>query len=486
MSTVSDWVQLLWIEWGVELTCLAAGWLLAALVLSIRHNSNVARSYALGQAHSQQLQDEAQQQHDLSMERRLRELSLLQGRHQMLEAEHEHSVDSAAQQQSELRQAQSDLAATTARLETERVGFVEKQKIFAESSAALKQEFQGLAQQVFASQGQSQELRLNSLLQPFRDQLGDFRRRVDEVHQSETKDRASLLTQMQHLQSASESLNQEAGNLAKALKGDKKLQGNWGELVLERVLEDSGLRLNHDYLLQPARRSPGGDLKRPDAIVRLPENKDVIVDSKVSLNAYERALLATEESVRQAALNEHVGNLRNHVKRLAAQDYSELSDVRSLDFVLMFVPIESAFALAMEHDPKLFTDAFTQRVVLVSPSTLMLCLRIIQNLWRFENQDRNAQEIARRAGQLYDKLRGLVEDIDLLGKQLQTLHGTYDAISVKLVTGRGNLVGQAERFRELGAAVKKPIDISTLDTLAQDIDEVVLPERAPDAPNLSG
>lgn len=472
MNNLGDWVQLHW----VELACLAAGWLLAVLVLSVRHNNNVRRSYALGQAHSEQQQDLAQQQHDLAMERRLRELSLLQGRHQMLEAEHEHLVDSAAHQQAQLSQAQADLAATTARLETERVGFAEKQKVFAESSATLKQEFQGLAQQVFASQGQSQDQRLSTLLQPFRDQLGDFRKRVDEVHQSETKDRASLLAQMQHLQSASESLNQEAGNLAKALKGDKKLQGNWGELVLERVLEDSGLRLNEDYLLQPARRSPAGDLKRPDAIVRLPDNKDVIVDSKVSLNAYERALLATDEEIRHAALSEHVGNLRNHVKRLAAQDYSDLSDVRSLDFVLMFVPIESAFALAMEHDPKLFTDAFTQRVVLVSPSTLMLCLRIIHNLWRFENQDRNAQEIARRAGALYDKLRGLVQDIDLLGKQLQSLHGTYDAISVKLVSGRGNLVGQAERFRELGAAVKKPIDISTLDTLAQDIDEVVLPE----------
>lgn len=481
MSSLNEWLQAHW----VELACIAGGWLLAVLVLSIRHNNNVRRSYTMGEAHNQQRHDLANQQQELNLERRLRELSLLQGRHQMLEAEHQHLQISSAEQQTRLNQATTELAATTARLDAERDGFAEKQKMFAESSAALKQEFQALAQQVFNSQGQSQEQRLSTLLQPFREQLGDFRRRVDEVHQTESKDRASLLTQMQHLQSASETLNQEAGNLAKALKGDKKLQGNWGELVLERVLEDSGLRKNQDYLLQPARRTPGGDLKRPDAIVRLPEGKDIIVDAKMSLIDYERAVVATDDAIRKQALDAHVVALRAQAKRLAAQDYAELSDVRSLDFVLMFVPIESAFALAMEHDAKLFTDAFSQRVVLVSPSTLMLCLRIIQNLWRFENQDRNAQEIARRAGQLYDKLRGLVEDIDLLGKQLQSLHGTYDAISGKLVSGRGNLVGQAERFRELGAAVKKPIDIDSLDALAQDIDEVVLPEAGPNANKLS-
>ena len=192
-------------------------------------------------------------------------------------------------------------------------------------------------------------------------------------------------------------------------------------------------------------------------IIRLPEDKDVVVDAKVSLNDYEAALAAETDKAREKSIAKHLASLRLHVKRLSEQDYEQLQDLRSLDFVLLFIPIESAFTLAMEYDQRLFTEAFEKRIVIVSPTTLMMTLRIIHNVWRYEKQNRNSQEIARRAGALYDKLRVLIEEMDQLGKQLGTVERTYQSAYNKLTTGRGNLVRQVEQFRELGAQVKKPI-----------------------------
>lgn len=360
--------------------------------------------------------------------------------------------------QTALSAMQVEAAATKATLEEAQRGFAKREEMFRESSAELKKEFELLAGQVFDSQEEKQKARLQTVLSPFREQIVDFRKRVEEVYHTDTKERASLLTEIKNLQQASERINEEAENLTKALKGDKKLQGNWGELVLERVLEESGLRKDHEYFVQPAHRTEKGDLKRPDVVIRLPDTKDVVVDSKMSLNAYEEALAAEDEALREQRLKAHLANLRSHVKRLSEQDYDQLPDVRSLDFVLMFVPIESAFTLAMEADPRLFTEAFTQRIVIVSPTTLMMTLRIINNVWRYEKQNRNAQEIARRAGALYDKLRVLVDEMETLGKQLGTAGKTYDSVFAKLATGKGNLVRQAEQFRELGAQVKKQMD----------------------------
>ncbi len=470
-------------HWLVEHWLIVAGfvggWVLATLIGAWRSNVNARQSFELGLGQGAHSHAAAQRLSDERFELKSRELSLLQGRTQVLEVEHEKTLAALTQVQAQLQEKEALLAASEARLASQKEAFVEQQRQFTEVSDNLKREFQLLAQRIFSSQGQAHEQQLTTLLTPFREQITDFRRRVDEVYQTDTKERASLLTEMKNLHSASERINQEAENLAKALKGDKKLQGNWGELVLERVLEDSGLRRERDYLLQPARRGLTGELKRPDVIIRLPEGKDVIVDSKASLISYEQALVAEDVPTQKAALKQHVGDLRNHVKRLAAQDYDHLTDVRSLDFVLMFVPIESAFAMAMEEDPRLFNDAFAQRVVVVSPSTLMLCLRIIHNLWRFENQDQNAKEIAARAGQIYDKLRGLVDDVTTLGKQLQTVDKTYEAINGKLVSGKGNLVRQAERFRTLGANVKKPFEPTILDAADAAGSELILVESEP-------
>jgi DNA recombination protein RmuC len=348
-------------------------------------------------------------------------------------------------------------AALGARLEESRRAFAEKEALIQAQGEALRREFELLAGRIFAREGEQQKVRLASVLEPLREQLTDFRSRVETVYTTETRDRASLLAEVRNLQQASERVNREAGNLARALKGDVKAQGNWGELVLERVLESSGLRAGHEYFLQAALRDDAGALRRPDVVIRLPDGKDVIVDAKLSLIAWEQAVAAEADDARQSALRDHVASVRGHVRRLAEQDYDRLPDLRSLDFVLLFVPIEAAFTAAMERDPRLFNEAFARRIVIVSPTTLMMTLRIIHNVWRYEKQNRNAEEIARRAGALYDKVRGLVEDLDTLGRQLQTVDGTYRAAMGKLTSGRGNIIRQVEQFRELGADIKRPV-----------------------------
>ena len=361
------------------------------------------------------------------------------------------------QLQTDLSIKNSEFSSLQGRMEEAQASFAAREKLLRESNERMKIEFESLATKVLNAQGAQQRQSLDVMLNPFREQIGDFRKRVEEVYRSDTKERASLLKEMQNLQSASNRINEEAENLTKALKGDNKIQGNWGELVLERILEDSGLRKDHEYFVQPSSRDEQGRIKRPDIVIRLPEGKDVVVDSKVTLVAYEQALSTEDEQARQVYLKQHVDAVRGQVKKLAEQDYDQLPDLRSLDFVLLFIPIESAFSLAMELDSKLFIDAFNKRIMLVSPTTLMMALRIIDNLWQVEKQNRNAQDIAQRAGALYDKLQGVVEEVDKLGKQIGTVQGTYDTLYGRLAGGRGNLVGQAEKLRELGAPVKKVI-----------------------------
>ena len=382
---------------------------------------------------------------------------------QLVNEQLDESKNQNGMKQARLTEVEIELSAMKARMEETKKAFDEKEALFKETGNKLKQEFEVLATQIFERQGSKQKESLDRVLNPFKEQIGDFKKKVEEVYISDTKERASLLAEVKNLQMASERINQEAGNLTKALKGDKKLQGNWGELVLERVLEESGLRKDHEYFVQSSYRSDDGDLKRPDVIIRLPDNKDVVVDSKVSLNAYEEALATEADEERDLLLKQYLLNMKSHVKRLSDQDYDRLSDIRSLDFVLLFVPIESAFTLAMQTDHSLFTDAFTKRIVIVSPTTLMMTLRIIRNVWSYEKQSKNTQEIVRKAGALYDKLRLILEDMDALGKQIATANKTYDAAYAKLATGKGNLVRQVEGFQELGAVVKKQIPSQILD-----------------------
>jgi DNA recombination protein RmuC len=245
--------------------------------------------------------------------------------------------------------------------------------------------------------------------------------------------------------------------LTNALKGESKTQGTWGEVILERVLEKSGLVKGREYEIQMAAKTEDGKRMQPDVVVHLPESKDLIIDSKVSLTAYERYCTADEPGQRAVELAAHIQSLRQHIKQLSSKDYQNLSSIRTLDFVLLFVPVEAAFSLAVQEDNELFSSAFDKNIVLVAPSTLLATLRTIQNIWRYEQQNKNAQEIAERAGALYDKFVNFVADLEDIGGRLTAVQTAYDKAHNKLASGRGSLVSRAETMRELGAKVTKTL-----------------------------
>jgi DNA recombination protein RmuC len=255
------------------------------------------------------------------------------------------------------------------------------------------------------------------------------------------------------------------------LKGDKKTQGNWGEMILEKVLERSGLRKGIEYETQGAFRDDDNRLFKPDVIIHLPDNKDVIIDSKVSLLAYERYCSVDDDQERIIAIRQHTGAVREHIKTLSDKDYSGLHGIKSLDFVLLFMPIEAAFVAAFQADERLFTDAFEHKIIVVTPTTLLATLRTIENIWRYERQNENARAIAEKAGIVYDKIRGFVEELDKLGKQLSTVHTTYDGVMNKLTQGQGNLIRQASSFVDLGVKVKKSFPKNISDQAGIESDE---------------
>ena len=353
------------------------------------------------------------------------------------------------------------IAELNTRIEEERKQSKEKLVLLNEAKTELTNQFKALAHDIFEEKGKTfseqSQSKLDALLNPFRDQLKDFKQKVDDVYVNEAKERASLKQELDNLRLLNQQINQEAMNLTRALKGNKQSQGKWGELILERVLEQSGLRKGIEYELQSGYRDAEDKLLKPDVIIHLPEGKDIIVDSKVSLLDYEKYSTADDEIEQNKALKDHVQAVRNHIGTLSSKDYSNLKGIRSLDFVIMFMPIEAAFLAAFKHDEKLFSDAFERKVVIVTPTTLLATLRTIENIWRYERQNQNAQAIAKRAGALYDKLRGFVEDMEKLGNQLSTAHGTYGDAMNKLTLGKGNLISQASRFVELGVKVKKTL-----------------------------
>jgi len=358
------------------------------------------------------------------------------------------------------------------RLNAEREASADKLEALEQAREQLKQEFQNLANRIFEEKSQrfteSNKENMGQLLNPLREQLGDFKRRVEDVYDKEAKDRRSLFEQIQNLRQLNQQMSQDAINLTNALKGESKTQGNWGEVVLERALEESGLRKGHEFELQV---SVTEDSRRyqPDAIVRLPDNKDVIIDAKVSLKAYEQYCSSDDEAVRDRLLREHVQSLRGHIKGLSEKAYQSLEEIRTLDFVLMFVPVEGAFLLALEREPSLFREAFDRNIMLVSPATLMVTLRTIHNIWRYEYQNQNAREIARRGGELHDKFVGFVESVEEIGRHLGRSQKAYDDAHKRLSSGRGNLINQVHMLRKLGADGKKKLAPSLIES-ASDTD----------------
>lgn len=318
-------------------------------------------------------------------------------------------------------------------------------KQFAESS--LKQQAAQLS-----SQNQDQ---LGHLLTPLKQQIGDFRKKVDDVYDKEARDRAGLTQQINSLLELNNQLSSDAINLTKALKGDNKAQGNWGEMVLEQVLEQSGLRNGHEYHSQVNLTQTDGKRLQPDVVVHMPENKDVVVDSKVTLVAYERYQNAEDEAQRSAALAEHLSSVKAHVKGLSGKSYETAEGVSSLDYVLLFIPIESAYMLALQADPDLFVSAMKSNIMLVSPATLLMVLRTIHNIWRYEHQSQNAKEISRQAEEMHKKLVDFVTSMDGVGSHLVRAQDAFDTAHKRLSSGKGNLINRAQSIIKLGGIQPK-------------------------------
>lgn len=401
-----------------------------------------------------------------------------------VERERDHQQQRSEALARELHDAQVALREQEVTLDKERRANTEKLELLERNRDALKQEFENLANKIFEQKSEhfSQQTRtsLDTLLNPFRDQLQDFRKRVEDVYTTETRDRQALRSEIKSLQELNRQITEEASNLTRALKGDKKIQGNWGELILERVLEKSGLRKGAEYETQGSYRDGDNQLLRPDVVVYLPDSRNLIIDSKVSLLAYQQWVTEEDDVAREEALKQHVEAVRNHIRTLSEKDYSQLNGLHSPDFVLLFMPIEPAFVAAFQQDENLFAEAFERKIIVVTPTTLLATLRTIENIWRYERQSQNARRIAERASAVYDKLRVFVEAMERLGGQLHTAQGTYDSAMNTLTRGRGNLISQANRFVELGVRVKKELPKGIMDQAEVDSGDDPDVEEQPD------
>ncbi|OHD83498.1 MAG: DNA polymerase V [Sulfuricurvum sp. RIFCSPHIGHO2_12_FULL_44_8] len=368
-----------------------------------------------------------------------------------------------------------DYAVLHPRHEESSRSFEEKLRLLDEAKLQMKAQFEHLATQIFEQKAktfdEAHTKGLDLLLKPFREQITQFATQSKEQFIHDAKERQSIKDEILRLKTLNERLSQDAINLTQALKGENKTQGNWGEIVLERILEESGLREGHEYDIQSTLSDEEGKKFRPDVIVHLPQNKDIIIDSKVSLVAYDAFIRAENDEDRAHALKQHLLSIHAHIKGLSSKRYEQLSGVRTLDFVLLFMPIEGAFLLALEQDNTFFKTAYEQNIVVVSPSTLLVTLRTIEHIWRSEYQERNAKAIAESAEALYEKLVAFVEDMEKIGEQIGRTQKSYEGAMNKLSTGKGNLIRRVESMRKLGLKPKKMLPSSVVDNEEDESDE---------------
>ena len=441
--------------------------LCAAVALLLGWLAGAAR--ARGAAQAAAVQAQAQREASLAQQAQAgAQLAAAQERVRGLEAERLALLAELQQGRGELQMAQehsshlqTQLAAQATQLEAERRAAHDKLALLAEAREALSHQFKSLANDIleeksrrFAEQNQQS---LGQLLDPLRSRLADFQGRVEQFYDAEGKQRSALAQQVHQLLQLNQALSEDAKNLTQALKGSTKAQGNWGELILERVLESAGLRKGFEYDVQENHLRADGSRAQPDVVIHLPENRHLVIDAKASLLAYEEWAHADDEAVRAGAQRRHLDSVRQHIKGLAERNYQQLYALQSLDFVLMFVPIEPAFMLAVTADNQLYSDAWNRNVLLVSPSTLLFVLRTVAHLWRQEAQTRNAQEIAQRGADLYDHLTAFVEELEKVGKNLGQAQDAYQKAFNKLSKNRGNVIRRAEMLKELGIKPAKAL-----------------------------
>jgi len=432
---------------GILLGLLIARWLLAGTAAA-------ARQAALAEHAPQQARLQAQ---------------LEAGEHQLQRARQELEASETALRT--LRDERDGLAthaaALDARLQAQQVAAEARLQELRDARERMKSEFQSLAAELLESKARALhehgEQQLGQVLNPLREQLGAFSRLVGDVYEKENLSRTALQSRIDELVKLNQTLGAEAHSLTRALTSDNRTQGYWGELKLERLLESAGLQKGREYLMQESFRDGDGERYRPDAVLKLPEGRDIVIDAKVALLDYQRACEAVDEGERQQHLSRHVAALRRHIVGLGSKDYSQLEGLQAADLVLLFVPVEAAFLQALQRDPSLYDDAFQQRIVLVGPSNLLASLRLVAQIWRTDQQNRNAKEIADQAAKLHDKFVGFVEDLDKVGDLLDKAQNAQQAALAKLSTGKGNLVRRVEGLRKLGVTPSKRLPAALLD-----------------------
>jgi DNA recombination protein RmuC len=401
-------------------------------------------------------------------------MAILRAKTALLEREQfatQQQLDKLTVEQQQLEEVRRDLLTLNSALEQKLLSqqnhYQEQIALLADAKKTLSSEFENLANRIFEEKQtkfslQSKEA-MEVTLSPLRRDIGDFRKQVESAYEKENAERNKLVGQISELQKQTMQVSADAVSLATALRGDNKAQGNWGEFILEKLLEDSGLSNGREYSTQVTLKDETGKRRNPDVIVHLPEGRDIVIDAKVSLVDYERYFHAEDEESKKLCLQQHLSSLRAHIKGLSSKDYEKLEGVNSLDFVLIFVPIESAFMLALDHDPEMMRDAYDRGIILVSPSTLMVTLRTIKNLWRYADQNLNAQLIADKAGGLYDQFVLYIESLDEVGKHIEKSQEAWDTAHKRLSSGRGNLIRRTEELKKLGAKAKKSLPDNMLD-----------------------
>lgn len=355
-----------------------------------------------------------------------------------------------------------------AELDSERKQGLGRIESLNEAKEVLTSQFKNLANEILEDKSkrftEQNVANLDALLKPLQTKLTEFKEQVNTSYGNEARERFALKSEIERLANLNLRMSDETRSLTQALKGDSKVQGNWGELVLESILESSGLRKGEEYLVQDSHTQTDGSRLQPDVVVKLPEGRSLVVDSKVSITAYSRHAEATDPAIAEQELVAHIQSLRQHIQGLSSKNYSSLYGIGSVDFVLMFVPIEPAFLLALKTAPNLYQEALAKNIVLVCPSTLMATLRTVAHLWRQDSQNRNALEIAKQCGTLYDKFVGFVDDLEKLGQRLDQAQTSYHDAFNKLKTGKGNLIRSAEKVRELGVKPSKNLSAPLIES----------------------
>ncbi|MFN4197547.1 MAG: DNA recombination protein RmuC [Flavobacterium sp.] len=381
-------------------------------------------------------------------------------------------------EQQQLREAREELALELTRKHSELQFLAQKNEEQKQEVEQLQEkftkEFENLANKILEEKTvkftEQNKENLKNILTPLQEKIQHFEKKVEDTHKESIDYHAALRQQIIGLKEMNEQMSKETLNLTKALKGDSKMQGNWGELILERVLEKSGLERGREYEVQQSFVNQEGQRVQPDVIIHLPDGKKMVVDSKVSLTAYERYANEEDEVLKSNHLKEHIASIKRHVDQLSDKNYHDLYQMESPDFVLLFIPIESAFAIALNEDNSMYNKAFEKNIVIVTPTTLLATLRTIDSMWTNQKQQENAMEIARQAGALYDKFEGFVSDLIKIGKKMDEAKGEYSAAMNKLVEGRGNLVHSVEKLRKMGAKTKKTLPESIV--RRSEVDEI--------------